>query len=439
MSKKISISVFVFVILAVMLITFIASFAVVSQIYDDELRNAYQGTDKDDDGIGIKPGEPSEIYDELDILKLIFSQLSYYDVDDEKTMEALLKAYVESTGDRYAEYYTEQEFQSLMSENAGEMQGIGINIIQNVTYNCIEVINVMPDSPALEAGILPGDLIISVGLGSDSQSVSAMGYSAAVSALQGVAGTKAEFVVLREDQEIEFSITRGYVTTASVMHRVVSTHSNVGVVKIMQFDLTTPKQFSEAIDVLKSKGVTKFVFDVRYNPGGDLKSIIAVLSYFLSENDVVISTKDKQGNEEILKIGAVTYSGDYSDCSVKREDIGKYRELDCIVLVNESTASAAELFASNFRDYKIAPLVGVTTYGKGSMQSILSLAIYGCPGGLRLTTKVYFPPCGISYEGIGIDPDIEVALNEAASKVNIYKLPDSQDNQLQRAIEELLK
>ena len=119
------------------------------------------------------------------------------------------------------------------------------------------------------------------------------------------------------------------------------------------------------------------------------------------------------------------------------EDIGKYKDLNCVVLANENTASAAELFTSNFRDYKIATIVGVTTYGKGSMQKIFSLEQFGYSGGVKLTTNMYFPPCGESYDGIGIKPDVEVELSEAAASVNIYKLADADDNQLQRALEEL--
>ena len=146
---------------------------------------------------------------------------------------------------------------------------------------------------------------------------------------------------------------------------------------------------------------------------------------------------DNLKNKSVYVVDTHTFSGDYAGCSVSKEDIGKYRELDCVVLANEYTASAAELFTSNFRDYDLATIVGVTTYGKGSMQKIFSLADFGFSGGVKLTTNMYFPPCGESYEGIGIAPDVEIELSEAAASVNIYKLADEDDNQLQRAIQEL--
>ena len=433
MSKKISISVLVFAVLAAVLVSFLGAFVVVSQVYDAELKKAYIAAEN-----SSKPS--NDKFSELELLDTLFTAWSYFGVDDKAVGEELLKAYTRASGDKYAEYYTEEEFKAMTAENAGEMQGIGINIIENTEYSCIEVISVMPDSPALAAGIQPGDLVVYVGIGDARESVAALGYLQAVTKLQGVAGTKAEFVVRRGEgysEEIEFSVERGYITTQSVTYRVCATDSSVGIVKIIQFDLTTPTQFCQAVDALKATpGVDKFVFDVRYNPGGDLQSILAVLSYFLNEGDVVISTLDNAGTETITKVEPSVHTGDYAGCSVSAEDIGKYKDLKCVVLANGSTASAAELFTANFRDYNIAPIVGVTTYGKGSMQSIVSLERYGYPGGLKLTTRMYFPPCGESYEGVGITPDVEVELDESMANVNIYKIADADDNQLQRAIQE---
>ena len=433
MSKKISLSVFIFVLLAAILVSFLGAFVIVSRVYDAELRYAYSSLDDANSKTGGK-------FEELEFLDRLFSAYSYFEADDDMIVEAVLKAYADATGDKYAEYYTQDEFLELTASNSGDMQGIGINIIENIEYDCIEVVSVMPDSPALEAGIEPGDLIVYVGIGEERESVSLLGYTNAVKRLQGKAGTKAEFVVRRGEnysEEIEYSISRGYIKTQSVMYHVCTTDSDIGIVKIIEFNLTTPEQFCEAVDTLLAQGIKKFVFDVRYNPGGDLQSIIAVLSYFLNEGDTVISTLDNLKNKSVYVVDAHTFSGDYAGCSVSKEDIGKYRELDCVVLANEYTASAAELFTSNFRDYDLATIVGVTTYGKGSMQKIFSLADFGFSGGVKLTTNMYFPPCGESYDGIGIAPDVEVELSEAAASVNIYKLADEDDNQLQRAIQEL--
>ena len=239
MSKKISLSVFIFVLLATILVTFLCAFVVVSRVYDAELREAYMSQGSPDI---ISDGK----FEELKFLDSLFKTYSYFDVDEEAIAEAVLKAYADATGDKYAEYYTPAEFEELSSSNSGDMQGIGINIIENIEYDCIEVINVMPDSPALEAGIQPGDLIIYVGVGENRELVSALGYTNAVKKLQGLAGTKAEFVVRRGNdlsEEIEYSIPRGYIKTQSVNYRVCATDPTVGIVRVLEFNLTTPVRF----------------------------------------------------------------------------------------------------------------------------------------------------------------------------------------------------
>ena len=217
--------------------------------------------------------------------------------------------------------------------------------------------------------------------------------------------------------------------------RVLDADSSVGVVRIMQFDLTTPTQFSAIMDELKEKGCKYFVFDVRNNPGGDLKSIEAVLSFFLSEGDLLVSTEDKYGNSSKDLVKVYTGTGDYAGCSVKKSDIGKYRGTPCVVLTNGNTASAAELFTQTMRDYNLAKIVGTKTYGKGCMQSIFTLERYGIPGALKLTTRMYFSKSHHVYHGIGIEPDETVELSEEALKYNVFVLPDELDDQLQKALQ----
>ena len=193
------------------------------------------------------------------------------------------------------------------------------------------------------------------------------------------------------------------------------------------------------MDKLLEAGCDKFIFDVRYNPGGDLVSIKSVLSYFLSEGDVFIRIADKNGKVESDEIEAISYTGNYEPCSIEKNDIGKYRDLNFAVLTNRSTASAAELFTSVLMDYKLSVTVGEKTYGKGTMQTTYSLVPYGYTGALKLTTKYYYPPLSDSYEGVGIEPDVSIELDEALEGKNIYTIKDAEDNQIQAAIEELYK
>ena len=391
--------------------------------------------------------------DSLALFDAIFDAYGIQEVsvDSRAVIDAALKEYVRQTGDNYAFYYTEEEFLELQKSNVGESQGIGINIIQSTamiggtSYDVVKVINVMKDSPAYEAGVQTGDLIVFVGIGEEREPVYELGYDVAVKKMQGVKGTVATFTVYRPDGDgyevKEFSIERREFTGWSVDSHVctVDGYGDVGIVKIMQFDLTTPTQFCEEVDSLLAAGCQKLVFDVRHNPGGDLKSIEAVLSYFLKSGDVIIRTSDRNGQSEVSRVEAVTYEDEYAGCSVSKADIGKYRDFETVILCNGSTASAAELFTATFRDYEMAPIVGTTTFGKGSMQSIMSLAMFGCPGALKLTTKMYYPPIGDSYEGIGIVPDVVIEQSEEASKINIYEIKDDEDDQLMAALKQLNK
>lgn len=400
----------------------------------------------------IVPGEgsQSEVVDTetLTLIDQLIKKYAYEDVDRDAMMEAVIKAYVHATGDVYAEYYTKEEFEAMTSENQGQMQGIGVSVVNStldyngVTYSVIEIIMVYPGSPAEAAGVLPGDKLISVMHEGQEYSVTGAGYTQAVNYLRGEAGTDAEFTVMRSvgaDYElVEFKVTRAAFEALSVTSEISKTDSRVGIVNILQFDLTTPEQFEAAVDDLMAQGCDRFVFDVRNNPGGDLESIKAVLSYFLSTGDVIVSTKDKSGNTEITKV-AVTKHGDkaYSACDVTKEEIGKYKDLNFAVITNGNTASAAELFTATVRDYQLGAIVGETTYGKGCMQSIFSLAYYGYDGGLKLTTKMYFPASGEGYHGVGITPDYPVELSEQAKTYNIYVLPEELDDQLLAAIDQV--
>ena len=181
------------------------------------------------------------------------------------------------------------------------------------------------------------------------------------------------------------------------------------------------------------------MFDVRNNPGGALDSIDTVLAYFLDEGDEIITTEYSDGYIEPAYARVKKYTSEYSGFDVAKEEIGMYKNLKCIVLANENTASAAELFTATLRDYEIAEVVGVNTYGKGCMQSLLPLESYGIEGGLKLTVAMYYSASKTVYHGTGIVPDHTVELSEEAKKINFFLLPEADDNQLLTAIEKLVK
>ena len=344
---------------------------------------------------------------------------SYYinDIDDDYLIDCVLDGYVNGTKDAYGAYYNAEEFSAFMDDMGGEIVGIGVNVIYNTDYQCIEVLNVVPDSPALEAGVQPGDLIWTVG--EEREPVPELGYYPAIGKLRGEAGTVAVFSVLRGEnysEEVSFSIVRARVSEVTVMSHVYGPDASVGVVRITGFDASTPVQFVQAVEQLRDEGCGKLVVDLRYNPGGELTSIVTTLDYILPEGPIV-RIMDADGNE---------VNAYYSEAT----------ELDMpmAVLVNGSTASAAELFTSAVRDYHKAVIVGTTTYGKGCMQTTIPL---NSGGAVSITYRMYNPPFSENYHGVGIIPDVEVELAEELADKNTYKITDEEDNQLAAAVSAL--
>ncbi len=365
----------------------------------------------------IKAEYSNSLIGKLKTLDEQFRKLYVGEIDEKKLEEAVLDGYISGTGDLYGEYMTADEYSAFTSDQNGEFQGIGITVTQNTEYSAIEVVSVMPDSPALEAGVKKGDLIYMIG----TEYVSELGYSAAVKMLQGEAGTTAEFTVRRVEnyaEEISFSVLRGYVIEQTVSWHVLDdggSIGDIGIVKITSFDAKTPEQFTNAINSLISEGVTSLVFDVRNNPGGELTSILSILDMLLPEGPI-IRIVDSNGKE-----------------TVRNSDASEI-DMPMAVLINGHTASAAELFSCALQDYNKAVLVGTTTYGKGCMQQIVKLADGSA---LRVTVSMYNPPYSDNYDGVGVVPDILIEADENLSSANLYEIADADDNQLMAAASQL--
>ncbi len=397
MSKRISIPAAIVLILLAVLLTFQITFVTLQEKYRAQIEAA---------------SLESSAYEKLEYVDALFRKYYVGEIDEEQLSDYLIRGYITGVGDKYASYMTADEFSAYMQESSGEMVGIGVHIIYNNDYGAMEVISVMRDSPALEAGVRAGDLIVTVG----EESVAELGYYPAVAKMQGEIGTVAEFSVRRGEnysETVDFSITRDVVTDTTVESRIYG--EDIGIVRITQFASNTGENVEKEVKALISQGVQKLIFDVRYNPGGALDGIVDTLDYLLPEGPI-IRIVDKAGNEESIS----------SDASCI--------DLPMVVLVNESTASAAELFSSALQDYDKAVLVGTTTYGKGTMQTVIRLPD---DSGITISYRMYNPPYSDNYEGIGVIPDIELPLDEALADKNFYKITDEEDNQLQAAIQYL--
>lgn len=397
--------------------------------------------------ISIDPEAP---YENLQVLAEVFSRYSYYDGTrtEEEIMTEVMKAYAYATGDLYADYYTDAEYQALMEENSGDSVGIGVSVIQTTLtvngfeYQVFQVIAVFQNAPAEAAGVCVGDYIYAIADAGELKTIAALGgFTKAMTYMRGEKGSTAEFAILRDDGKGDFEVkemqvVRDSFVSTSVDFYVCETDGSIGVIRISSFDLTTPSQFKAAVTALQGKGVSKFIFDVRNNPGGDLQSIKAVLTYFLQPGDLILSAIDKNGNlAKSYHAEVIRETGAYAACNVAAHEIGMYRDLPMVVLCNGNTASAAEVFTATMRDYGLATIVGETTFGKGIMQSYVPLSWFGDYNGYaKMTTYAYVTQCGITYHDVGILPSVEVSLSEEAKQYNFYVLPQSLDDQLQAAI-----
>lgn len=426
--KRFNIALVAFIVALSLVLSVMTTFTLTKRHYEKKLVQAYLDV--------LTTGG-----DDLAELDKFFGKYSYYDLDSEALIERALRAYISATGDKYARYYNKEEYAEFLDTRISISSGIGINIEHSESDGAIRITRVMNGSPAEKNGLKAGDLIVGVILKDGTHAaVSDIGYEAASEALSGEVGYVANFFVRRggEPLTLEFSIPLERHFRDTVDYRVCSTDTSVGIIMITKFDLLTPKLFKEAMEALKEKGISKIVFDMRDNPGGDLASVMAILSYFRNEGDTLLSVKTRDGAENVYKCTVRAYDDvTYKECEVKAEEIGMYRGLSYAVLINGDTASAAELFASNFRDASLGTLVGKTTFGKGILQTTYPFG----EGAVKLTTKAYFPPCGVSYDKIGIAPSegYDVELSEEAAKINHYIRDDLIDNQLQAAIAALNK
>lgn len=351
-------------------------------------------------------------YSKLNAIDDIVRKTYIHEIDEEKLEESLIYGYLYGIEDKYATYLDSEEFERYSEQKNGEQVGLGVTVIYDTTMDGIYVTSVNPDSPAMKAGIRAGDIIHAV----DGVTISERGYYDTIAYIaSGEPGEPVSVTVKKDGEEEvfeEYIIARAVIDSNTVEYELYG--SKVGYVKISSFDHPTPADFIAAMEDLKSRGAESYVFDVRYNSGGSLDSIREILDYLLPEGPI-IRIYSKDAGEQVLNSDA--------NCVIA----------PMAVLVNENTASAAELFASALRDYNLAKLVGKTTYGKGTMQTMLPLSPAIGGGALSISTGMYNPPYSDNYEDKGLKPDIDIDLPDEQAEI-FYKLPLSEDVQFGEAL-----
>ena len=342
---------------------------------------------------------------------IIQSYLDKYYVDemDEAQVEDMLCAgMMAGVGDRYTYYLTKENLDQYMENTNGNFDGVGIEVY--TTQNGEVVIsNVMAGQPAETAGLEAGDVIIGV----DGEDMQGKLISDVASKIRGKEGTEVTIQVLRRStgETLEFTMKRATVEVESVSSRMID--GEIGYISINGFKENTYAQFKEALTALQDAGMKGLILDLRDNPGGLVKSVYEIGEELLPEGTMVY-TMDKNENRNDLK------------CD------GEYLDIPLVVLVNENSASASEIFSGAVKDTGRGILVGSQTFGKGLVQRLFTLPD---GSGLNITIQKYYTPNGTSIHGVGIEPDEVVQLPENYLSTPLTEIPAEQDTQLQKGIQ----
>lgn len=355
-------------------------------------------------------------YAKLNAIDEIVRKTYVHEINEEELEEGIILGYLYGIGDKYASYLDSEEYTLYTNETNGEQVGLGVTVIYDSTLGGIYITSVNENSPAMEAGIRAGDIIYAV----DGETIEDRGYYSTLSYIAtGKPGDKVKISIRKGGDPLvteDYTITKAVIDSKTVEYELYG--GSVGYISISSFDMPTPEDFIAAMEDLTAQGATSYVFDVRNNSGGALDSIRKILDYLLPEGPI-IRIYEKDSGESVIN----------SDASCI--------DAPMAVLINENTASAAELFASALRDYDKAKLIGVTTYGKGTMQTMLPLSPNIGGGALSISTGMYNPPKSDNYEGIGLSPDIDIDLTEEQKEI-FYKLTLAEDIQFQEAIKTIV-
>ena len=346
-----------------------------------------------------------KIEEKTSYLQSIIDEYFLFDEDMTKVEDGIYAGMMNGLGDPYTVYYTKEEYKALNEDTEGKYSGIGAVVSQNPNTKIITIVNVFDNSPAKESGLQVGDIIYKI----DGEEVAGTDMDILVKTkIRGEEGTSFKMIVLRGDErkEVELELTRRSIEVQTVVGKMLD--DNIGYIAVSQFDAVTSDQFENSIEELKSQGMTKLIVDLRGNPGGLLDQVVSMLDYILPEG-VVLYTEDKYGNGDVYESDGINEL-----------------KIPMVVLVNENSASASEVFTATFRDFNWGTIVGKTTFGKGIVQNVLPL---GDGTAVKITTQHYYPPSGYDLHKVGIKPDVEVDLNEGAV------IGSESDNQLSTAIE----
>ena len=351
----------------------------------------------------------NKLYEKIDLFGEVIEKIKkdyVDDVNESKMMDSAINGVLQSL-DPYSAYMSPELFNEMQTDTRGEFGGLGIEI--GMESGVVKVISPIDDTPAEKAGIKAGDYIVKIG----NEQVQGKSLMEAVKLMRGPVGTSIELTIRRKNvkKPLEFKITRKIIEIKSVKSEILGDKKNLGYIRLKSFNENSDKQFLGIVKKFeKDSKINGYILDLRNNPGGLLTQAINITDFFLDDGEIV-STKGRKASETRKFFAR---KGD----QIKGKPI--------IVLINNGSASASEIFAGALKDHKRAIILGENSYGKGSVQSIIPLRN---GGGMRLTISKYYLPSGDSISEVGVTPDIVVE-----EKGDDFKINSKSDNQLNYAL-----
>ena len=358
----------------------------------------------------------------MTMIEQIINQHFLYEEDTSNVEDYIYRGMLAGLDDPYSTYYTAEDYKTMQESTSGTYSGIGAMISQSRTTGLCTIVKVFEGTPAMEAGMKPGDVIYKV----DDVQVAGESLDVLVSSyIKGKAGTKVVVTVYRteEDEYVELNMTRRKIEVPTVEYRMLE--GNTGYLAVSEFDSITVSQFKEAVNDLKKAGMKCLIIDLRNNPGGILDSAVQMADYLLPDDDATY----ERGKGKTLIVYTADKNGKGDNYAASD---GHQLDLPVAILVNGDSASASEVFTGALKDYDRAVVVGTTSYGKGIVQNLIPL---GDGSAIKITTAHYYTPSGFDLHGKGIEPDVTVELEESLKTQAVVE--PEEDNQVQKAAEVL--
>lgn len=413
-TKKVSLSLYVGSLLIVLVVAILGTALSLNYLQETADEDGAPLTETVTDSNG---GETTQFADFQPIEELYSILMTQYldEIESATLIEGALEGMADAIDDPYTEYLDEVEATSMDEDIQGSFEGIGAEVMKEGEY--VRIVSPIAGSPAEEAGLMPNDYIVEV----DNESVADLNINEAVALIRGEQGSEVELLILRGGSEFTVTITRDSIPVESVRFEIDENHPTIGYVHITNFNIPTYEELVDAIEELQAQGAEEFIFDVRGNPGGLLNSAIQISNIFVEDGESIMQS---QGRDEEPYI-YIADSDEYGDFKFTQPSV---------LLIDGGSASASEILAGAMSQSADIPLIGTSTFGKGTIQNILPLT---GDGEIKFTAGRWLTADGDWVSEEAIQPDIEVEMPEYQNFLIINQEETYQEGDVSEEVENI--